>query len=278
MIRAIGLLDQNDREVFSTNFARFNINFSLLTSSILRSKTSLPHKIEHIDMGLYKLVLYLSPDFTLSLLADRINEEKEINSFIDTISDKLRTIIDGEITNQSIEESEREIAEMLETNLRNIPVKATFAGSGGVGKTTMVKLLAKDEQVLEYNPTLLADVEQLRTQVGSFQVSLFTLAGQPQYRKTWDVVGEATDIVVLVLDSSETNLSETKNEVLPQVRDLMPYSRLVAIGNKQDLPGVLSPGVIQEELGIPTYGMVAIREDAKERLISILEHMITRTP
>ncbi len=229
-------------------------------------------------MGRYKLAFYLSPTYTISLLADRTNEEKEINSYLNTISEKISDITDGEISKEIFEETEFDIVRVVEDNLKEVPVKTTFTGSGGVGKTTMVKLLAKDERVLEYTPTLLADVEQLQAQVGPFRISLFTVAGQPRYRKTWDVVSEATDIVVLVLDSTKTNLRETREVVLPKVRDLMPYSRIVAIANKQDLPGVLSPGIIQEELGIPTYGMVAIREGAKERLLNIIEHMIVRTP
>lgn len=275
MIRAIALYDQTDRRIFSTNFARFNINFNLLASSILGAKGSLPHKIEHVVSGMHKISFLLEPNSTIAVLADRTNEEEEINKYLNTISEEVSGITDGEFSQEIVEKNENEIAEMIEENLETVAVKVTFAGAGGVGKTTMVKLLAKDERVLEYNPTLLADVEQLRIRVGPFRVALFTVAGQPRYRKTWDIVGEATDIVVLVLNSDKTNLRNTKEKVLPKVRNLMPYSRLVAIANKQDLPGVLSPSIIQEELGIPTYGMVAIQKEAKQRLLSILQHMIT---
>lgn len=278
MIRAVSLFDQIDREIFTTNFARVNINLSLLNSSILRSKESFPHTIEHIEVGMYSLSLLLEPNYTLSVLADRTNTEKELKKYLSTLSEEIIQITNNGVNEESINKVHGEIEELAEEKLSLVPVKATFAGSGGVGKTTMVKLLAQDKRVLEYNPTLLADVEQLRTQIGAFQVSLFTVAGQPRYRKTWDVVSEATDIVVLVLKSDQANLNSTKEVVLPKVRELMPYSRLIAIANKQDLPGVLSPGVIQEQLGVPTYGMVAIRDGAKDRLISILEHMISRVP
>jgi len=166
----------------------------------------------------------------------------------------------------------------LEKLIGKIPVKITFVGSGGVGKTTMVRLLARGIITEEYTPTIFADVEHIDVLIPPFTISLFTVAGQERYRKTWDIVSEATDIVVLVLDSTKSNLKETREVIYPRIRQLAPYARYVAIANKQDLPEALPPAIIEEEIGLPTYGMIAIREDARERLSMIIKQIITTIP
>ena len=40
--------------------------------------------------------------------------------------------------------------------------------------------------------------------------------------------------------------------------------KVIAIANKQDLPGSMRPESVQDLLGVPTFGMVAI--DPKQRL------------
>ena len=158
------------------------------------------------------------------------------------------------------------------------PPNLLLYGPPGSGKTTIVKLLAEGKIIMRYVPTIFADTRELKGKLGPFYITLFSTAGQVQFRRSWDIVTKATDIVVIVLDSTPANLRETKEVILPLILELLPYSRYVAIANKQDLPGALPPRVIEEELGIPTYGLVAIREDSRERMIEILTRIITQTP
>ena len=279
MIRAIQIYDINNNLVYDNNFARYAINLPVVMSVILDIKNTLVKEIEHFELGLYKISMLIEPDYTISVLSDRMNKDEEIESFLRSVNKKLLEISDGRIEEALEDQAKRdEFDEELENEIRKIPVKITFAGSGGVGKTTIVNLVAKNKKIVDYVPTLMADVEQLDFNLGVFSVSLFTVAGQKDYRSTWDIVTEATDIVVLVTDSTEGNLRETKETILPALRRYAPYSRYVAIANKQDLPTAIPPAEIEEELGIPTFGLIAIREDAKHKILGILQDIITTVP
>ncbi len=280
MIRAVGIYDSHDREIFFTNYAKFALNLPFVASSLLAMKDLLAKRFEDIILSRYRIGLLSEPDYSILVLADRSNREEEIYEYTVAVNNALHTVFGEEITENALknEEKREQFEQILEDNLKKIPVKITFVGSGNVGKTTMVRLLARGIIATEYIPTIFADVEHLDTTIGMFAISLFTVAGQIQYRRTWDVVSEATDIVILVLDSTKDNLKETREIIYPNIKRLAPYARYVAIANKQDQPGAIPPAVIEEQLGLPTYGLVAINPDARDRLIAILEKIITETP
>ncbi|MGQ4891187.1 MAG: ADP-ribosylation factor-like protein [Candidatus Njordarchaeia archaeon] len=279
MIRGIQIYDFNDNLIYDNNFARYSINLPIIVSVILDAKKTLVKEIEHMNVGQYKLSLMLEPDYTIGVLADRMNKDEELENFLKAVNKKLLELSNGKIETIFDDQEKRDLFdEEVENQIRKIPVKITFAGSGNVGKTTIVNLVAKHKIIQDYVPTIMADVEQLDFNLGVFSVSLFTVAGQKDYRTTWDIVAEATDIVVLVLDSTEGNLRETKDIILPTIRKYAPYSRYVAIANKQDLPNALPPAEIEEYIGLPTFGLIAIREDAKFKILGILQDIITTVP
>ncbi len=279
MIRGIQVYDFNDNLIYDNNFARYSLNLPIIMSVVLDAKRTLVREIEHMEIGQYKLSLLLEPEYTIGVLADRMNKNDELEGFLKAINKKLIELSNGNIENVFEDQEKRDrFDEELETQIKKIPVKITFAGSGNVGKTTIVNLVAKHKIIQDYVPTIMADVEQLDFNLGVFSVSLFTVAGQKDYRTTWDIVAEATDIVVLVLDSTEGNLRETKDIILPTIRKYAPYSRYVAIANKQDLPNALPPAEIEEHIGLPTFGLIAIREDAKYKILGILQDIITTVP
>lgn len=279
MIRGIQIYDFNDNLVYDNNFARYSINLPIIVSVILDAKKTLVKEIEHMNVGQYKLSLLLEPDYTIGVLADRMNKDGELENFLKAVNKKLLELSNGKVESIFEDQEKRDLFdEEVENQIRRIPVKITFAGAGNVGKTTIVNLVAKHKIIQDYVPTIMADVEQLDFNLGVFSVSLFTVAGQKDYRTTWDIVAEATDIVVLVLDSTEGNLRETKDIILPAIRRYAPYSRYVAIANKQDLPNALPPAEIEEYIGLPAFGLIAIREDAKFKILGILQDIITTVP
>ena len=278
MIRAIQIYDFNDNLVYDNNFARYTLNLPVIMRITLEEKERLVSNIDHTPIGLYKLSILMEPEYTIGVLSDRSNKDDEIDSFLIALNREIKNILgNGDISKFEDEYVDR-FDERLEDLIKQVPVKITFSGSGGVGKTTMVTLLAKQDIIKDYNPTLMADVEHLDFNLGIFSITLFTVAGQRDYRRTWDVVTEATDIVVLVLDSTEANLRETKEEILPVMRRYAPFARYVAIANKQDIEGALPPAEIEEEIGLPTFGMVATRPDAYQKILGILQDIITTVP
>lgn len=281
MIRALAVYDRFNRRVWPRedflSFSRYDVNLAALVTIALEIREHMPQRFEHIEIGRYRLSLLLDPDYTIVCLNDRVNEIPEIESYLLDFERNMLELTGGDVE-RKIESVEAELEKVATDLLSHVPVKICFVGAGGVGKTTIVRLLAEGVITMEYKPTIFADIKRLEGRIGPFTVMLFTVAGQEDYRRSWDVVTKATDIVFVVLDSTPANLRETKERILPQIFRLLPYSRYVAIANKQDLKGRLEPHVIEEELGLPTHPLIAIREDAKERLKQILTDAITQLP
>jgi signal recognition particle receptor subunit beta len=70
-------------------------------------------------------------------------------------------------------------------------------------------------------------------------------------------------MVVLVTESNPKAVLKTR-QLLEKYKDNLRGVKIIAVANKQDIPGSMRPESVQDLLGVPTYGMVAI--NPKERL------------
>ena len=88
----------------------------------------------------------------------------------------------------------------------------------------------------------------------------------------WQDFLRGAGLAVLVCDSTKDNIEKTK-EIFNKFSRYM-NTKIIAIANKQDLPDALSAKKVQKKLGIPTYGMSAIRFDLRDRIREIFEYEI----
>jgi small GTP-binding protein len=152
------------------------------------------------------------------------------------------------------------------------PVKAVVLGEAGVGKSTIVSLLQGKETGGKRIPTIGVNVERLLLDDGEKQVAVWDLAGQTRFQFMWEDFMRGSSLTVLVTDSSEKNVAETK-QILDRYQSRMG-SEIIAIANKQDLAGRMTPAQIAQYLGVPTYGMVAIDDTNQDALLDIIDKRI----
>ena len=70
-------------------------------------------------------------------------------------------------------------------------------------------------------------------------------------------------MVVAVTESNPKAVLKTR-QLLEKYKENLLGVKIIAVANKQDLPGSMRPESVQNLLGVPTFGMVAI--NPKERL------------
>ncbi|MBD3350978.1 MAG: GTP-binding protein [Candidatus Lokiarchaeota archaeon] len=149
-------------------------------------------------------------------------------------------------------------------------LKAVIMGEGGVGKSTLLSLLQGKQMSEKRSPTIGVNVEKVY--VGENQVAVWDFGGQRRFQFMWDDFIRGTGITVIVTDSSEKNVEETRMIMKQYERKL--GSKVIAIANKQDLPDRLPPDKVAEKLGVPTYGMVAVDNRNFKSLYNILSKHI----
>ena len=142
-------------------------------------------------------------------------------------------------------------------------------GEGGVGKTSLLSLLQGREVLEKRVPTVGLEVED--SVLNGTNCSIWDLAGQERFKFMWQDFLRGAGLAVLVCDSTDKNMEKTKEIYDRFIRTF--GTKIIAIANKQDLPGALTAQEVQTKLGgIKTYGMSAIRPELRHRMKEILEY------
>ncbi|MHA1696079.1 MAG: ADP-ribosylation factor-like protein [Candidatus Helarchaeota archaeon] len=147
-----------------------------------------------------------------------------------------------------------------------VSIKTTFIGYPTVGKTTLIALLKGKVPDLNYEPTMLIDFETI--QMKEHEIKIWDIGGQASFEPYWDQFVENSVLNVVVTDSTPQNVLKTK--MIIEKLNKVKGSRTIAIANKQDIDGRLNSNRIENILRVPTYPMVGIDPNNREKLYYIL--------
>lgn len=124
----------------------------------------------------------------------------------------------------------------------------------------------------QIKPTIGLEIKT--SKIGGIKCTIWDLAGQKRFKAMWDDFLKNSGLAVLVCDSTEKNLEKTKELYDRYLKRI--GAKMIAIANKQDLPGALGAEKVQEFLGgMPTYEMSAIKKELRERIKEILEYELS---
>jgi small GTP-binding protein len=147
-------------------------------------------------------------------------------------------------------------------------VKVSLVGAQNVGKTAVKNLLeGHPMDPTSRDPTI--GVGFGKVIVDDKTWCLWDYGGQKQFRFMWDAFLKGTKLTIVVTDSTEKNVEETKEMITRFNR--FEGSKVIALANKQDLPGALSPDAVSQRLGIKAYGTVAVDAKNMGGLLKILK-------
>lgn len=156
---------------------------------------------------------------------------------------------------------------------KSLSAKISIIGTPAVGKTTLTKLIRGQQISGKYNPTMGFNLKS--TNISQVKFNLWDFGGQKSFLKqhlTKYIHG--SDIIFVVTDSTPKNVLTTK-ELLEHSKSLVEDScEIVAIANKQDLEGHLSPERIEDVLQISTFPMVAIDKNNRMRIVELIDTLM----
>ncbi len=151
--------------------------------------------------------------------------------------------------------------------------KISLIGTPAVGKTTLTKLMRGQLISGKYSPTMGFNLGQ--TNVDGLRVKLWDFGGQKAYlKKHLAQYLQGSDIVFVVTDSTPKNVLTTK-ELIEHSKEFVEDScEMVAIANKQDMTGHLSTDRVEDVLQIPTFPMVAIDKNNRQKMVELINTLM----
>jgi len=151
-------------------------------------------------------------------------------------------------------------------------VKVSLVGAQNVGKTSIKNLLEGHPQSATTSREPTIGVGFGKVEIDDKTYCLWDYGGQKQFQFMWDSFLKGTKLTIVVTDSTEKNVEETK-EMLERF-NRFHGAKVIALANKQDLPGALSPEIVGQRLGIKTYGTVAVDAKSTTTLLNLLKSEI----
>ena len=280
MIHSVYIIKKTGECLFSRIYDKNGVDEALI-SGFLSAMQSFVSEISGdyirtLKTGNVKFVYNLAKDLIFVFCVDLDEDEEKLRTKIDRTQsvflNEFSGVVEGWDGQTSIFEPFKAAVDDIVTDL----VKVSVIGFGGVGKTTILKLIMKEEVPVQHIPTIAVDIKDLNGIKSPAKVVMWDFAGQQRFESLWDVMIKGSDVIVVVTDSSMLNIIKTKKRIMALIREHNPSANVVAIANKQDLPDSIRPEVISDLLGIPVYGIVAIDPSNRKSLLGMLSNTINR--
>ena len=263
---------------FHHTFTRTPVDISLVTgflSAMSDMIQAMPeNSVKSVPAGNYKFTYSPAGQYLYVICSDSDERDEELHKKVLELKDVMQERYLSNLANPNLEKAKlHEMNEHIEKILLS-QVKVALVGFGGVGKTTMYKLIQGRDIPLDYLPTMFVQYKSFG-KIKETDVLLWDFAGQERFTPLWPMLLRGTHIILLVTDSTVENVLQTKRVFMGMIKKQKPDAIVYGIANKQDLPKAMESKLVARVLGIEEcFNLCAIDPSERKKLTNIIGQAI----
>ena len=159
--------------------------------------------------------------------------------------------------------------------------KVLILGLEGTGKTSLFDRL-KSNEVYITNPTIGFNVEQLK--IDSMMITLWDFGGHEKIMNLWDRYFDNTDLVILVIDSTDSDSFDKIKNILKLIKESLTSIYVLILINKIDLAGSQSTEIILDRTDLYKFDLKIakvmrislVRGDGVKEVIKTMSYILKK--
>jgi signal recognition particle receptor subunit beta len=284
MIRGTYVLRKNDGTIlFHRAYSQEKLD-EVLTSGFLVAVSRFSSElgsgeIDSIVMKNLKFVYGAFENIMIIFYVDRDDDDQFVREDIRKVASQFLWQFADEIKELKASDTSKFttfIPELDKIIHEEVRVKIVLIGEPKVGKTTIAKIVAKETVQANYEASQVATIKKVA--FDKFEAILWDIPGAGLDGKGWEQLIRGAGVVFVVLDSSLENAVRSK-VIVNRIFEVAKGAAVFAIANKQDQNEAANPSILERVLGVPTYGLSAVNNTAREDIINIIREslMISRS-
>ncbi len=277
MINRVDIYHITGKKLFQNVFnAKKSFEFldDNIITTIIRKTSETDNKTSYLIIGNIKIIFKLEGEIATVLFSEIEDIESVLEDYAARIIKRYRLRYGD--TDEGVPEDEKEWFTEILTRLITAPtvaLKVIMIGEPNTGKTSIFKILNKEEPNKVYIPSNDASGNTFTDITGEAAVSVWDLPGREEHRWLWERYSAGCDIIIIVTDSTTPNLLTTMETWGLYKKHVSETTMVVGLANMQDKKDALDASVVGNILGFKTYPLKSKSLDDRDEILKVFREI-----